>query len=232
MSRTQTNMNRAEAEGSGARIIRHAGGVIRSQSRHAARQRSARGGTVQTRTVVKAKFSFVRSKAGKISPGGVQRVKDSANYYAHRPDKEGERSYRAGFSAEQDELSKHAVAKFIDGQVKDAEKAYVYRIVLSPGAAMDEEQIRDWTRATLERQGVTDYVAFAHAGEQAHTPHDHVHVLTFRGERMTGDEFKSMRIVGDDEEQKQIKAEQIAERDREREIRMTAREQEDVQFGG
>lgn len=224
-------MSRAEVEGAASRIIRHAGGQIRSQSRHSARVMS-QGARPQTRTVVKARFSFVRTKTGRVSAGGVQRVKDSANYYAHRPDQEGERSYRAGFSAEQDELSKHEVAKFIDEQAKDPQKGYAYRMVMSPGSEMNEEQIRDWTRATLERQGITEYVAFAHAGEQAHTPHDHVHVLTFRGERMDGHEFRSMRVIGDDEEQKQIKTEQIAERERERELRVTAREQEQTQFGG
>ena len=216
-------MKSPEFEGTTSRILKHAGGQMRALGaartftrlgrRQAGGLNTARA--AQPRTMVKAKFSMVRTKAGKPAGQNVQRVKDSARYYAHRPDRNGERVYRPGFTSQQGECSKSEVARFIEEQAKDPLRGHAYRLVLSPGVEMSEEQIKDWTRATLERHGVTGYMAFAHAGEHAHTEHAHVHVLTFRQERLNPDDFRALRSIGDEEEDKQLKVHREVNRQRE-----------------
>ncbi|AFZ69426.1 relaxase/mobilization nuclease (plasmid) [Deinococcus peraridilitoris DSM 19664] len=151
----------------------------------------------KTRTVVKAKYTRLRSSSGKLSRSAVGRVKDSAEYYAHRPNAEGQRAYRAGFNGSQDELTKYEVAQIIEREGEKWDLAY--RMVLSPGEEMGKEDIREWTKDVMKRMGFQDhrYVAFAHAGEDRHTDNAHVHVIAFTDEKLGREQLRYMREVGD-----------------------------------
>jgi hypothetical protein len=199
-------MARPEFEGVHSRVVQHVSARL-SGAKRSFIQRSYAKRSTSTRTVAKAKFSFVKTRAGKVSKIGIQKVKDAAQYYAHRPDEKGVRQYRAGFSAEHDHLTKHEIARFLEEQAKKPEAVYAYRLVLSPGANMDEEQLKDWARSTLARQGIPQYIAFSHAGQGAHTEHAHVHVMFFRPDKLTIDDFKALRVMGDEEADKQLKFE-------------------------
>ncbi|MXV21225.1 relaxase/mobilization nuclease domain-containing protein [Deinococcus xianganensis] len=194
------------------------------------RSNGRRSSGTSTRTVVKTKFSFVKTKGGKVSSSGVQKAKDAAEYYGHRPDKDGVRQYREGFNAEREDLSKHEVAKFIEEEAKKPESVYAYRMIMSPGVEMNEQQVKDWARSTLERHGISQYVAFAHAGDHAHTDHAHVHVMFMRQEKLERDDFKALRVVGDDESDKQLKAEK--ELDRQKVQENTRERLSQIEIGG
>ncbi|WP_291432039.1 relaxase/mobilization nuclease [Deinococcus sp.] len=224
-------MGRPEFEGVSGRVMQHASVRLSGARRMASvRSNGRRSSGTSTRTVVKTTFSFVRTKGGKVRSSGVQKAKDAAQYYGHRPDKDGVRQYREGFNAEREDLSKHEVAKFIEEEARKPESVYAYRMIMSPGAPMNEQQVKDWARSTLERHGVSQYVAFAHAGEHAHTDHAHVHVMFMRQEKLERDDFKALRVVGDDESDKQLKAEQ--ELDRQKVQENTRERLSQIELGG
>ena len=96
----------------------------------------------------------------KMSAGGKAAAGKSADYYAHRPDKEGGREYRPGFDAENEEMPKNEVYE----RIEQGEGDYTYRIVLSPGQQMEAEELREWVRDVMEpveEQG-GEWVGFVH----------------------------------------------------------------------
>jgi hypothetical protein len=144
-----------------------------------------------TRTVVKA--NYVR-----LGAGGRARVQASASYYGHRPDEEGKRGYRPGFGPEAEGLAKEEVRGFLE----TAEGSYGYRIVLSPGREMGEEELRRWTREVMsgvEAKGGS-WVGFVH---DDHTDNPHTHVIAVTEGRLDREELAGMRLGGD------IKAEEL-----------------------
>ena len=160
-------------------------------------KRRTSAGNTRSRTVVKARYTSLRSKEGHLIKSAIQRVKTSASYYAHRPNERGERVYRAGFDGESDALTKHEVARMIEREGEKWERSY--RFVLSPGEEMNQGEMREWSRGVMARMGYEpwQYVAFAHAGQDRHTEHDHVHVIAFTDDALTREQFRYMREVGD-----------------------------------
>lgn len=200
-------MSNPEFEGIRARVIQQRQGTLAAARRsHSVRTRGRQGSgktaRAPTKTVVRTKFERVRSKAGKVKSGALQGAKNSAAYYAQRVDLEGNRQQRPAFDAEHDQIQKDEINKWIEQQSQ--ERNYLYRMVLSPGEKMDTEQIKDWTRAVLERHGIENYVAFAHAGEKAHTDHDHVHILIYQDHKFERPDFQALRVLGDEQAERQM----------------------------
>ncbi|WP_027483130.1 hypothetical protein [Deinococcus pimensis] len=211
-------MSRAEHEGARGRVLQHvslrlAGARRAASARGHGRARTGSG----TRTVIKARFTPLRGQGGRVSPGAVRKLLDAARYYATRPDVDGARSYRAGFDATSDELGREDVTRFIEENARDPASRLAYRVVMSPGHDMDEREVRAWTRGVLERHGVTSFVAFAHAGEGAHTPNAHAHVLFFTEGRLERADLRALRALGDDEVDRQRGVTRELDRARERE---------------
>jgi hypothetical protein len=137
--------------------------------------------------VVKANFKRTAVSSART------RLKKSADYYAHRPDADGQRAMRLAFGAEHDELGREEVHALIE----DAEAQYGYRMVLSPGQDLDETELIDWTRGVmreLERDQDADWIGYAHASQ---TEHPHVHVIAFLEERLDREDFAHLREHGD-----------------------------------
>jgi hypothetical protein len=196
-------MANPEFEGIRARVIQQRQGKLAAARRsHNVRTRGWPSARVATKTVVRTKFERVRSKAGKVKSGAVQGAKNSAAYYAQRVDLEGNRQQRPAFDAEREQLSRAEVNTWIEAQSQ--ERNYLYRMVLSPGEKMDVDEIKDWTRAVLERHGIENYVAFAHAGEKAHTDHDHVHILIYQDDKFERPDFQALRVLGDEQAERQM----------------------------
>ncbi len=166
---------------------------VRNAARLSARGQFS-GGKAKTRTVVKAKYTRMQTKGGSRSKQGVSRIKAAASYMAHRPNEHGEREYRPAFTPDA-ELEKAELNAWLE----QPSGSIAYRMVLSPGVQMDADSIMEWTRDTLERAGITEYVGFAHAGESAHTPHAHVHVIAYTDALLNRHAFAEVRSIGDDQ---------------------------------
>ncbi|NJK45354.1 MAG: hypothetical protein HC933_14765 [Pleurocapsa sp. SU_196_0] len=141
----------------------------------------------RTRTVVKANFKRTRRITARAS------LKKSADYYAHRPDADGEKVKRLAFDVDHDELGREAVHAFVE----EAEGEYAYRLVLSPGRDFSEEELIDWTRGVmreLEKDHDADWIGYVHASQ---TEHPHVHVIAFLDERLDREDFAHLRQQGD-----------------------------------
>lgn len=186
-------------------------------------------GATSTRTVVKARYEAVKGTRGRSGRTAVQRLHDNAKYLAHRPDHDGERQHRAGFNGACDVLEKRTVARFIDDGAKGEDARLAYRLILSPGEDLGERDLREWTRSVLERAGVREYVAFAHAGQSAHTEHPHVHVLTYRDGTFDVEALRELRTFGDDESDKHLAIRRAAELELTPE--RTAERQRGTEFG-
>ncbi len=152
------------------------------------------GGKGKTRTVVKAKYTRMNTKGGSVSRRSVSRLRAAASYMAHRPNEHGEREYRPAFTQEAN-LEKAELNAWLEKPTG----SIAYRMVLSPGLDLDQASITEWTRDTLERAGITEYVGFAHAGESAHTAHPHVHVIAFTDAVLDRHGFAALREIGDDQ---------------------------------
>lgn len=126
-----------------------------------------------------------------MSAGGRAAAGASADYYAHRPGAEGEREYRAGFDAENEEMSKNEVYS----RIEEGEGEYAYRIVLSPGEEMDAGEIREWARDVMEpiEEEGGQWVGFVH---DDHTDHPHAHVIAFTDEKLDREDLAGMRAIG------------------------------------
>jgi hypothetical protein len=160
-----------------------------------------------TRTVVKA--NFVRASAHG-QPAMRQAATSSARYYSERNDRDGERQERLAFTSDRDGLSLAEVRESIAAR----DETLAYRMVLSPGVAMGDDDLRDWSRSvmlevdeTLDRD--TGYVAYIHSDQ---TEHPHVHAIAFTNDRLDREDFAALREVGDQS------LERIAERENSLEI--------------
>jgi hypothetical protein len=189
-------MARSQPREGGPRRVR--GSVtLRSSSARNASRLSARGrfaGVRKTRTVVKARYTSLRTKSGAVSKRGLSRIRAAANYMAYRPNEHGVREYRDAFTNDA-VLTKAELNDFLEQPTG----TLAYRMVLSPGFDMDEDSITEWTRDTLERAGITEYVGFAHAGAGAHTPYPHVHVIAYTDALLDRYAFAELRVIADDQ---------------------------------
>lgn len=151
--------------------------------------------------------AIVKANYVAMSAGGRAAVGASADYYAHRPDAEGEREYRPGFDAENEEMPKNEVYS----RIEEGEGEYAYRIVLSPGEEMEAEEIREWARDVMEpiEEAGGEWVGFVH---DDHTEHPHAHVIAFTDEKLDRDDLAGMREIGT--EGAELAAEQTRELER------------------
>lgn len=157
----------------------------------------------QTRTVVKA--NYVQGRGAKGAARAHNHANAAAAYYANRPDEDGKRQEREGFTATESGLDLDEIKDELD----EAEGAYMYRMVLSPGEDLDGDDLEEWTRDVMEDFD-GDWVAFAHEDQ---TDHSHVHVIAFTDEKFDSGDFLDMREAGDEsyqqflEELQELKAE-------------------------
>ncbi|WP_047866614.1 relaxase/mobilization nuclease domain-containing protein [Rubrobacter aplysinae] len=127
-----------------------------------------------------------------MSAGGRAAAGASADYYAHRPDSDGEREYRPGFDVETEELDKNEVYS----RIEQGEGDYVYRIILSPGEEeMDAADVREWARDVMEpvEEAGGEWVGFVHDDQ---TDHPHAHVIAFTDEKLDRGDLAEMREIG------------------------------------
>lgn len=142
-----------------------------------------------------------------MGAGGRAAAGASANYYAHRPDQEGERGYRPGFDFGSEELTKNEVYSLIE----EGRGEYAYRMVLSPGEDLDAGDLREWARDVMrpvEDMGHGEWVGFVH---DDHTEHPHVHVVAFTEDKLERQDLGKMRAIGSDTAE--IMAQQQAQRE-------------------
>ena len=99
-----------------------------------------------TRTVVKA--NYVYAGGGRRS-AVASKMGASGRYYANRPNEYGERQERDAFSAEHDGLSKSEWRAALEA----SEGRYAYRMVMSPGEELRGDDLKRWTRETLQSLG-------------------------------------------------------------------------------
>ncbi len=139
-------------------------------------------------------------KANYTKTGSTRGVKASARYYSTRENDRGEALTRDGFAGDHDNLTRAEVNERL-GRA-DAEHAYHYRLVLSPGTDRDAEgvDLGGYTRKVMnefERQqhGSVSWVAFAHAGDAAHTERAHVHIIAATGRQLDRRDFAALREV-------------------------------------
>jgi hypothetical protein len=140
-----------------------------------------------TRTVVKANYKQARGAQGSMK--AKAQARGSASYYETRPDSEGERQHREGFTADASSLSREEVRE----RIEEAEGNYLYRAMLSPGEDVQGGDLEEWARDVLEDfEG--EWVAYVHDDQ---TEHPHVHVIGFTDEKLDRDDFEGMREAGD-----------------------------------
>jgi hypothetical protein len=144
-----------------------------------------------TRTVVKA--NYVYAGGGRRSTA-TSKMGASGRYYANRPNEHGERQERDAFSAERDGLGKSEWR----AELEASEGKYAYRMVMSPGEDLRGDDLKRWTRETLqslENQGSrVKWLAWPHEDQ---TKHPHVHVIGFTAGKLDVPDFETLRREGD-----------------------------------
>lgn len=166
---------------------------------------------------------------GNFFPNGAERgtaTKASANYYANRPNQEGDRTYRDAFDDMSDGLTKEQVDGFLQSDEASLYK-HVYRLVMSPGVDLTGSDLKDWTREVLHDVAMNHgkWVAWGH---DDHTEHPHSHGLVFTDGKLSREDFEEMRQWGDkvaeeivqtrkEMQQDPMEREQAASHDRRRE---------------
>ncbi|GEM49914.1 hypothetical protein DC3_55490 [Deinococcus cellulosilyticus NBRC 106333 = KACC 11606] len=144
---------------------------------------------------MKARFSRVRGEKGKWS-GGVKRTFAAANYMMFRPmEGESEEKFRTAFNGAHSEMVPQDVHNYLGKGMN--EQQFAYRVILSPGANMGEETIKDWAKKVMAEAGYDRYVAVAHAGEKGHTSNPHVHVIILTNNKLEREDFYKLRMIGD-----------------------------------
>lgn len=139
-------------------------------------------------SVIKGSFNATGNRAA---------VKNSVRYYQTRENERGESVERDGFSRDSDSLPREEINTRIDQA--DQRHEHEYRMVLSPGTDRDAENIdlREHTREVMDEYrrhvGETEWVAFEHGGEAAHTEHAHVHAVMYTDRPLTSDELNQVR---------------------------------------
>ena len=114
----------------------------------------------------------------KGSKGAARRMRASADYYAKDKDVDGSPvGELEGFTKDADDLGRDEARAWLDEHY-DPESEHGYRLMMSPGAMMDEHELREWTRDNMaqleeERGHEINYLAYAHNDEE----HPHVHVM-------------------------------------------------------
>ncbi len=148
-----------------------------------------------SRTIAKAK---VQKTTGGNSRAKIRAdLKASARYYSTRPNDLGERQHREGFTNERDAVSMEEIDANLEAGLEGDEARFAYRMVLSPGSVLNDDELREWTRATLhslDDDGLRGWVAFAHTDQ---TDHPHVHVIAFTDEYLDQDTWREVREAGD-----------------------------------
>lgn len=139
------------------------------------------------RAIVKAKQLPKRSAYGKGN------LRSSLDYYAQDKDLAGEsHGELEAFTKDQDDLS--------PGESKDwlehhhDEDSYTYRLTLSPGQSMGEDDLKDWTREVISdleaiKGHEIDYLAYSHNDPD----HPHAHVLLSQDEPLSNQDIDSLR---------------------------------------
>lgn len=139
--------------------------------------------------------SVVKANYVPMSAGGAEAARRSADYYAHRPDEEGHRRYREAFDSTNDSMSKGNVHSVLDYEAPDSE--YMYRMVVSPGEDMTEDELRDYVRDVMEpvEEDGGSWMGWVHEDQ---TEHIHAHLICYTDERLEVDDFAEMRSEGDE----------------------------------
>lgn len=170
------------------REVRAGGGARRSAGVRRIAVRSAGRRVLGQRT-----HSVVKANYGRLRGGGVGRAFASANYMMFRPGEHGH-DPRDGH----DGLRHHSPREVHTWLGENArEHAFFYRMVLSPGRNLGEEATLHWANRLLREVGHDRYMIFVHAGEKGHTDNPHAHVLLLRNDRLTREDFASLRARGD-----------------------------------
>lgn len=146
------------------------------------------GGSGGGGTVIKGRYNTTGNRGA---------VKNSVRYYETRENERGKPMEREGFSRDSDALPREEINGLIDRA--DEERNYEYRMVISPGTDRDSENIdlREHTREVMAEYqshvGPTDWVAFEHGGEGAHTERAHVHAVMYTDRPLTTEALDQIR---------------------------------------
>lgn len=135
---------------------------------------------------------------GNFRPTGNRAsVKNSVRYYQTRENERGESMEREGFTRDVDSMPREELNSLIDQA--DQKHQHEYRMVISPGTDRDAENIdlHEHTREVMDEfrrhVGETEWVAFEHGGETAHTEHAHVHAVMYTDRPLRTEELNQVR---------------------------------------
>lgn len=180
MAREGLRLGREIRAGGGAR---NTAGVRRIVNRSAGRR--AIGG--RTHSVMKANY-------GRLRGSGVGKAFASANYMMFRPGEYGHEP-RDGHDGVRHHRP-HEVHTWLGEHAKDHK--FFYRMVMSPGRNLGEEATLHWANRLLREAGHDRYMVFVHAGEKGHTSNPHAHVILLTNDKLTREDFASLRSRGDE----------------------------------
>ncbi|MGL4611279.1 MAG: relaxase/mobilization nuclease domain-containing protein [Trueperaceae bacterium] len=163
-----------------------------------------------TRSVVKATAASAKTAKGTF--------RGKLRYAATRENSRGEKQDREIFSKDKDQHDLKEATTKLKSLSSDESYHLAYRFVLSPdtGAETSPEAMRDWTREMMtkvERNHQLEWFAVAHAGDNAHTNHAHVHVVAVIDRRINKDELAALRQYGDVHWQDSVTRQTMLERD-------------------
>jgi hypothetical protein len=136
--------------------------------------------------VVKAK-QIPKSSSSKGNLGS------SVDYYAQDKNMAGEpQGELEAFTSDKDHLSPSESQDWLEQRPEEG--AYTYRMTLSPGRSMGEDELKDWTRDVMsgleDRKGKEmDYLAYAHNDPQ----HPHAHVILPQEEQLSNHDIEALR---------------------------------------
>jgi hypothetical protein len=152
------------------------------------------------------KANFLQKGAGRGAA-----VRASAQYYGHRPNQEGDRSYRDAFDDSGEGITKEQVNGYLES-FDATQYEYVYRLVLSPGEDLEEGELKRWTRDVMHDVSMNygDWVGWVH---NDHTEHPHTHVLGFTDYKLSKEHFEEMRHWGDKSAQEMVEIKREMQQD-------------------
>lgn len=137
--------------------------------------------------VVKAKQLPKRSAYGKGN------LRSSLDYYAQDKDLAGEpQGELEAFTKDQDDLSPAESKDWLEHH--HDEDNYTYRLTLSPGQSMGEDDLKDWTREVMSdleaiKGHEIEYLAYSHNDSD----HPHAHVLINQDEPLSNQDIDTLR---------------------------------------
>lgn len=146
---------------------------------------STSSGYSRTRTVAKGNYKSGFSQKSRMAA--------SLDYLLGRPDRDGERQEREGFSSDETGLEREDLQAFLE----ETEGKYAYRLVLSPGQDFDKEELEIWAQRTMKTLEVSHEAEWVGVAHDKQNEHPHVHVIAYVDERLDREDFYDLRVSGD-----------------------------------